>query len=377
MLNSMDRTGAIPALTGVRFFAALMVFFSHYVVPGSSGFLLTVQNSGYAGVTFFFILSGFILAYNYLEKFEKNPTSQIGAFYFARFSRVYPLYAFMLLYFWLILPADKSVVPHIFAIQAWYDDLFMAMGYNTVSWSISVEAFLYLMFPLIIPILTLLGITASAKRLIALMIILAATAFAIAFYFWATGKGALMPAEPSSAHRWLYRTPLSRLIDFTIGICAAIYYMRFWKDTQRSSSTWTVITLVSIAGLIVIMGSETVFYSPFSWDAAYIIPFTLIIFGVAAVQSSAVSRFLSTPSMILLGEASFAFYLIHLIMKTMKLLRPDASMLEALIMQAVMLTIVVCTSIGLHLVIEKPAQNFLRSAFRSRANAYVGVGRKP
>lgn len=65
---SFDRSGTIPALTGLRFAAALMVFFSHYNIPGLDGWALRVQGSGYSGVTFFFVLSGFIITYNYLEK---------------------------------------------------------------------------------------------------------------------------------------------------------------------------------------------------------------------------------------------------------------------------------------------------------------------
>ncbi|UVL42557.1 acyltransferase [Pseudomonas sp. B21-040] len=366
MPNSVDRTGAIPALTGIRFFAALMVFFSHYVVPGSSGFLLTAQNSGYAGVTFFFILSGFILAYNYFAKFEREPTSSVGSFYFARFSRVYPLYAFVLLYFWLTSTNSYSVIPHVLAIQAWYDDAFFAMGFNSVAWSISVEAFLYLMFPLIIPVLTLLGVTTSCKRLVALIVLLVVAAFVAASYFWLSGKGALTNIDPDSAHRWLYRTPLTRLFDFTLGICAAIYYVRFWKGALASLKVWSLLTPASILVLIVIMSSDRVYLSSFSWDAAYIIPFTLIIFGVAATPASALSRFLSLPSVVLLGEASFAFYMIHLAMKPLFALRVSANMFEGMAMQLVLLSIVVATSIGLHLLIEKPAQSFLRSTIKSR-----------
>jgi peptidoglycan/LPS O-acetylase OafA/YrhL len=65
MSTDAERPAPIPALTGMRFVAALMVFVSHYGVPGISGVPALVASFGYVGVTFFFILSGFVLTYNH------------------------------------------------------------------------------------------------------------------------------------------------------------------------------------------------------------------------------------------------------------------------------------------------------------------------
>ena len=61
-------TSRLPSLTGMRFFAALMVFAFHAIVlnPFTSEGAQTVTNTvfgggGFTGVTFFFILSGFVL----------------------------------------------------------------------------------------------------------------------------------------------------------------------------------------------------------------------------------------------------------------------------------------------------------------------------
>ena len=92
MLSTKSRT--IPSLTGLRFIAALMVFFSHFQTPGLYQPLSLTQQSGYVGVTFFFVLSGFIIAINYLEKFEKNPIQNTYSYLLARFAKIYPLYLF-------------------------------------------------------------------------------------------------------------------------------------------------------------------------------------------------------------------------------------------------------------------------------------------
>jgi peptidoglycan/LPS O-acetylase OafA/YrhL len=365
----MDRTGAIPALTGVRFFAALMVFSSHYAIPGSTGAFLTFQQSGYAGVTLFFILSGFIIAYNYLNQFEKSPSSSILPFYFARFSRIYPLYAFCLIYAWMSAPSDLSILPHFLVAQAWYSDVLYAMGFNATGWSVSVEAFLYLAFPFIIPAMTYLGITKSRKKLFIAIAAITASIFFSAIYFWLSGKGALPLKDPNSAHRWLYRMPATRLMDFSLGICSAIYYMRFWKETERSSMNWSIIIYASIAASIILMGYSKNLISSFSWDAAYAIPFTLIIFGLAVSTKSKIAAFLSRPKVVLLGEASFALYLIHLLVKKLYPLNQDS--LSPIAGHFTFLVIVIALSVGLHLVIEKPAQKFLRIAFKSKTKISI------
>jgi len=365
----MDRSGAIPALTGVRFFAALMVFSSHYAIPGSTGALLTFQQSGYAGVTLFFILSGFIIAYNYLSQFENSPTGSILPFYFARFSRIYPLYAFCLIYAWISTPSSIPVLPHFLVSQAWYSDVLFAMGFNATGWSVSVEAFLYLAFPFIIPLMNSLGITTSRKRLVITMAAIVASIFFSAVYFWLSGKGALPLKDPDSAHRWLYRMPATRLMDFSLGICAAIYYMRFWKETNRSSNNWSIMIYASIILSVMLMCYSKNLISSFSWDAAYAIPFTLIIFGLAVSTKSKIAVFLSRPKIVLLGEASFALYLIHLLVK--KLYPANQDSLSPIAGHFTFLVIVIALSVGLHLVIEKPAQRFLRMAFKSKTKISI------
>lgn len=367
MPNSMDRTGSIPALTGIRFFAALMVFFSHYPIVGSGELLRQVQLSGYSGVTFFFILSGFIITYNYLEKFENRNIGSTLSFYAARFYRIYPLYAFCTLYAWANSAETIPLWPHLLAVQAWSGDTLLAMGFNGPGWSISVEAFLYLIFPLTLPAIHYLGITKSKNRLIFFATLMLACQLVLAFYFLLSSKADLSAFNPESAHRWLYRTPATRLFDFCIGISAAIYYKRFLQNTLQSQLTWSRITYTSLILIFAILTWKDNYRSVFSWDSIYVIPFTLIIIGVSQARQSLISKILSTKTVTLLGEASFALYLIHTLMKGIYTPIPDASFAYSLMQHMFFLAIVIITSIGLHLTIEKPAQKLLKSYFSKRS----------
>ncbi len=366
MSNSMDRTGSIPALTGIRFFAALMVFFSHYPIVGSGELLKRFQVAGYSGVTFFFILSGFIITYNYLDKFENRSRKSISSFYAARFYRIYPLYAFCTLYAWANSSETIPLWPHLLAVQAWSGDTLLAMGFNGPGWSISVEAFLYLMFPLVLPAMHYLSITKSKKRLIGFAILMFTCQLALAMYFWLAGKADLSAFNPESAHRWLYRTPATRLFDFCIGISAAIYYKRFMQDSLQSHVTWSRVTYISLMAVFAMMVWKENYRSAFSWDVIYVIPFTLLIIGISQARQSFISRALSTRTAILLGEASFALYLIHTLMRGMYPSQPTESFAYSLMQHGFFLGVVIIMSIGLHLTIEKPAQKSLKTFFTKK-----------
>jgi peptidoglycan/LPS O-acetylase OafA/YrhL len=129
----MSVTGVrrLEPLTGLRIFAALVVFLSHIPKPpGAPAFLQAFMDAGYSGVTLFFILSGFIIAWNYEPVLGERLTgSALRTFYVARLARIYPLYLGALLL--VILPTIDTVGDvgedlssgvfwtHLFALQGW------------------------------------------------------------------------------------------------------------------------------------------------------------------------------------------------------------------------------------------------------------------
>src|SRR6266853_1107259 len=96
--NDMDLSDArprLPALTSLRFFAAFHVVIFHFqamqIFIGPAWFQ-KLSSIGYVGVSFFFVLSGFILVYTYAGR--DTPARD---FWRARFARIYPAFAFSLL----------------------------------------------------------------------------------------------------------------------------------------------------------------------------------------------------------------------------------------------------------------------------------------
>lgn len=154
-LEIRHRLPPLRALTTIRFFAAIYVVLFHEshwkghisLFP----FAARLVNSGYTAVTLFFVLSGFILAYNYAEVKSKRE------FWVSRFARIYPVYFLALLPPLLITPhwsyhprpGAIGVVLTFLLLQGWWRPLCFSL--NMAAWTLSVEAFFYAVFPFLLP----------------------------------------------------------------------------------------------------------------------------------------------------------------------------------------------------------------------------------
>src|SRR2546422_4197375 len=157
------RKGELSSLTGIRFYAALLVYVYHVVltIPGVnalSGSSL-FSNAADVGVSFFFVLSGFILTYNYADVFRGGVSAaNYKRFVWDRLTKIYPVHVLTLLLVLPIaifsphLPLDWRAVPfHLLLLQCFWPSSTPAFsGYlNVPSWSISCEWFFYLLAPVV------------------------------------------------------------------------------------------------------------------------------------------------------------------------------------------------------------------------------------
>ena len=154
----------IKPLTSLRFLFAFMVVASHlsFLNKSESNVLRQIYDSvfheGYIGVSFFFILSGFILAYNYQDGIQKNQKSK-RTFYQARFARIFPLHILTLIISipltYSVFIKDKSLwfsqaLTNLTLTQSYIPIKSIYFSFNAPSWSISNEMFFYLVFPFLI-----------------------------------------------------------------------------------------------------------------------------------------------------------------------------------------------------------------------------------
>ena len=159
-----DQPPPLRPLTAFRFFAALAVFLHHVGDfcgrdPILARLYRRVLFEGFSGVSFFFLLSGFILTYNYHQIFASMRGCAVWRFYVARFARIYPVHV---LAFAAMLPlcygeffvaqgiAIKRALTNLTLIQSFIPLRDYYFSFNAPSWSLSDEFFFYALLPLLL-----------------------------------------------------------------------------------------------------------------------------------------------------------------------------------------------------------------------------------
>lgn len=280
----------LPALTSLRFIAATAVVLFHvpYVLPDSVG--LSPLPEGALGVSFFFVLSGFILRHAHAPEGFRPLT-----FYRRRAARVLPLHhATLILWTCLFFASwgnsleDKvnSGIANLLAIHALFSGQLYTLGYNAVSWSISVELVFYALFPLLLVGGRAMGVFAA----LALTVLLLP----------GTAVAGLERAFPGFFHFH----PLGRLLEFTAGM--ALHAV--WRHWQPGEWVATMTQIGAVLLLLVLVPASAAM-PPHLRNLLLLAPFGLLILGFA--WDGPLTRLLSRPLPVLLGEASFALYMTH------------------------------------------------------------------
>ena len=290
----------IDALTSLRFFAACAVLFSHlrFLADSNAPWLRTLYNKvfweGYIGVTFFFILSGFILSFSYQHRLYKD--HGLRDFYIARVARIYPLHLLTLLLAipWLVLIGRETPALtyglNALLLQGFAPDRAIHFSINLPSWSLSSEIFFYALFPLLI--------TFKNRALLFTWVIC---------LVW---QGAMLSPliSDDGKHFWMYVFPVSRLLDFCTGILLFRFYSKTAPTIQPTQAT--LLQFGSVILLAFFFGLKGFIPQPLRYDLYYLLPMTLLILAFS-FSSGMASRWLANRFLVLLGEASFSVYLVH------------------------------------------------------------------
>lgn len=308
----------LNSLTSLRFFAAACIVFGHaQAVFGVKLTTIALQQ----GVSLFFVLSGFILAYNYREF---SNISEYLLFYKARFARIWPLHISCILIMVLIVPKNmiyanfKLLIENLLLIQGWIPIRNTNLSVNGVAWSISTEFFFYLCFPFIIKYIR------KYWPIILIVIFGLLVAMISISNFYHLSNDSSLPGV--SNFSTIYVSPLSRIFEFYIGV-STLYLFNWTKKLFADIEKWKSTFLEFIA---VILAIFSMWFTPkiaytYELNAAIgqpyemwmkssgsVFAFALLIY-IFALQNGKITSFLSTRIFIILGEISFATYLIHTI----------------------------------------------------------------
>jgi peptidoglycan/LPS O-acetylase OafA/YrhL len=368
------KPGEIRALAGARALPPLLLVLYHY--HEAHGY----QNvrwfdvfvaKGYLWVEFFFALSGFILVHVYCAR----PRFQYFEFLKARLARLYPLHLFtlllmlamMLLFRWLAaeghyisiydLPGYHpytsfwSFIGNLFLVQAWH--LFPRLSWNGVSWFVSVEWFLCLIFPLYLWLARQrlwAGVALIAFGFAVLAVLIKPRIGLDITYDWGVVRG---------------------MADFAIGVGLAIVYRALKPRVDALSVHW-----LSLAQLVAFAALFYVIYNT-GWSHTvrdyWLLPPLMSIILLLAVDRGIIARVFQSGPLRLLGEWSFAIYMgqttfLQLLRVAEQRVypnpRPEWAHMIHLIEPTVLLLLCVAWGAVLYYLIERPANDWLRQRWR-------------
>ena len=319
------RTGEIKALSGLRIVAAVWVVLFHFrpwldvSAPGFRSALAPVINCGAQGVDLFFILSGFVLTWNYLDRMGESFSMKATLhFLWLRLARVWPVYVVTLhlALAWITftlyvghLPspvADQlsavSYARQVLLVQLWFQPFFDGSSWDGPAWSISAEWLAYLLFGVVV--LAIFRI-ARATRVRGLLWLAVAACLPPTLLLLATGHF----YTPWS---WLPRI----VMQFTAGAlaCAAVRKMQLSEAGQRRAGYLSVVLCAGIIGILYFLDAYPV--AKVSDSSGLVDVLFVPLVASLAVGIGSLPRLLSTRIMVYGGYISFSLYMVHEIVHT-------------------------------------------------------------
>ena len=306
------RRNDIPSLTGLRGIAAWLVVIAHtdgfFVAPQPAWLEYAWRVCANLGMTTFFVLSGFVIHYNYGASIAAKGAPAIRSFLIARFARLYPLYLLALLLSIAFSPPilHENAFPqwcwrYLTMTQDWtptlIDNKLVATLYFGSVWSISAEVGLYIFYLVVAASLDGMQTVRAALFAIAALSIVG-TIFVVGYAagYW----------FDALAHQewWLSFSPLCRMPEFLLGALIAQLYLigpdlRDARWTGFAGACWIV---ASFAACFLFLNFQAFFgFAP---------GVAALMFYFAHYRSPAASL-IESPIMLMLGEASYSIYMLH------------------------------------------------------------------
>lgn len=349
MKTAISSASNLAQLTSLRFFAAAYVLVFHSGTTtleraGAPTFIINFLKNGYLGVAFFFILSGFILTHSYFGKVSN--CQEIKRFAVARFARIYPVYILALL---IALPLTSApfdspslALATLGLVQSWgFPSSANGFFWNAPGWTLSVEFVFYLLFPIVLPIVSRFDLRALWCGLAATILVLTAM----------RSPGLAPQAGDKLAFAWMNAVPLPllRTPEFISGIfCARLFQLGAFHSLKRdiaavAAGVLTLLALVSTNG---------------DWASPMAAIGFLAIIATCSVNEGTVKTSLSSPLLVLLGSASYALYILQTPVRSWVavIFTGDQDWLGRILYQPMLVVI----SIGVFILIEEPARKLLR-----------------
>lgn len=353
-------------LTFTRFIAAMAVVLFHWAYgwPELNEWMWQYRlHVGPTMVSYFYVLSGFIMTSVYLKP---NGALDRRRYWAARVARIYPVYLLGVVL--IAIPFGLGVegshldplalVLNVLLLQAWIPQY--AMSLNSPGWSLSVEAFFYLAFP------WLLILMARARNGGALLLFTTAVwLLSQVVYNW--GYRRLLAHDPVFSHELLHYNPLLHLNAFLIGMCAGMLvkrnsgYLQTLGEQHRLATLAVLCLAAAVQILLMTRLNRTSDPVLLSTTNGLIAPVFAVFVAALSIDSSRLSSTLRLGPFVLLGEISYAIYILQIpVAWFLRLTFSGQWTVAPGTLFAIYLAVLISTSLLVYRYYEKPLRTRLR-----------------
>ncbi len=371
-----DKAAFLPPLTSLRFFAAFAILLLHgttiWPLPSLLAPLALNQ-----GVSFFFVLSGFILAHNYPVLVTNG---QRISFYVSRLARIWPVHIASTILLFVLTPGMVSALflpdgvttafLYTTLMHSWIPLWKHFFAFNSVSWSISTEWFFYLCFPLFILPWRRLNWT---KIPVSGLLVIAVIAYAN-YTDAPRGHG----APGLTMHGLVYIFPPARLFEFVCGVVAAQVWQR--RDADRN---WSVAMSTALEVLSIVLVYFAMLYcradevknavqifggtAGVHWVTTNgFTPVFVLLIYVFAGSRGVIARIFSYRLFTLLGQISFSLYMTHMIVLSVFRVYPNTIATVTSHPMELYWLVSLATAYCMWRLVEEPCRRMVTAVYRDR-----------
>ena len=354
----------ISSLTSIRFFAALLVAIHHTRTQWAhTNFIDLLGQIGWLGVSYFFVLSGFVLMWRFDPKLPKS------VFVWKRLARIYPLHFVCLVtslvcfaFFLGPLGGYQGTLPgtvaNFFLLHDWLPlHPEVRQAWNGVSWTLSCEFAFYLAAPFAFGLLLKIRSAASVFFCVAGAW---ALVFGVAIFAICNHLDPILD--------FLFYHPLPQFLEFLLGASGAMLMRSGWTFKSVPISIAVMVIPVSIYCALV---PENAGRQGEIMKLLFIPGAFLLIMSLVRRELNGATTVLRNKILVFLGDASYSFYMTHaLLLGAFGIIARrwfpaiSGTALWGEIATAIYLTAAIILSAVMYRIFERPTNRLLLSTIR-------------
>ncbi len=291
----------VEQITFTRFLAAIAIVIYHYALnlfPFNSGILHDIFKQATVGVSYFFILSGFVMIIAYGKKADINTND----YFRNRFARIYPVYllAILLIFIHFILNKQdidiSGLLLNVFVIQAWVPE--KAIAFNSPGWSLTVEFLFYAVFPY------LLKYFYKARNYRKVLVPVIAIWLLSQLLFNLLAASSFNKGFETASYNFLYYFPVMHLNEFLIGNLAGLFFIKINEKAFRNYD-WQILILAVLILVALKFPMGMNYHNGLL--AVLFVPFILLV----SLNTGKITGLFNHPWLVFLGEISYGIYILQ------------------------------------------------------------------